>query len=107
MRQVSSGGIMHHSGRRKGSIVDRHRGMRWYNPTLEAFEWRDVPQSDEEALSVLDGTPYTLTCTRIYQEWRGLGAGIKAALIRAGEAAKQKSEDEPLVTRSPLSCAGD
>jgi hypothetical protein len=81
--------------------------MRWYNPTLETFEWRDVPQSDEEALSVLDGTPYTPTCTRIYREWRGLGAGIKAALIRAGEAAKEKSEDEPLVTRSPLSCAVD
>src|SRR5918997_1759097 len=39
--------------------VDHLRGMRWYNPTLEAFEWRDVPQSDEEALSVLDGSTYT------------------------------------------------
>ena len=66
--------------------------MRWYNPTLEAFEWRDVPRSDEEALSVLDGSPSTPTCTRIYREWRGLGAGIMEALIRAGEAAKKKSD---------------
>ena len=66
--------------------------MRWYNPTLEAFEWREGPHSDEEALSVLDGSTYTPTCTRIYREWRGLGAGIMEALIRAGEAAKEKSD---------------
>jgi hypothetical protein len=72
--------------------VDHHRGMRWYNPTLETFEWREVPHSDEEALSMLEDSPYTPTCTRIYREWRGLGAGVKAALIRAGEAAKEKSD---------------
>lgn len=29
--------------------------MRWYNPWLESFEWREVPDTDEEALSLLDG----------------------------------------------------
>jgi len=66
--------------------------MRWYNPTLETFEWREVLHSDEEALSMLDDSPYTPTCTRIYREWRGLGAGIMEALIRAGEVAKKKSD---------------
>ena len=79
----------HHGGRRKGSMVD-HRGdmMRWYNPALGGFEWREVPESDEEALSALEGSPFTPSCTRTYREWRGLGAGIMAALIRAGEAAR-------------------
>jgi hypothetical protein len=80
----------HHGGRRKGSVVD-HRGdmmMRWYNPALGAFEWREVPDSDEEALSALEGSPFTPSCTQTYREWRSLGAGIMAALIRAGEAAR-------------------
>ena len=32
-----------------------HKGpMRWYNPKLEDFEWREVPASDEEALTLLE-----------------------------------------------------
>ena len=70
-------------------MVD-HRGdmMRWYNPTLGGFEWREVPESDEEALSALEGSLFTPSCTMTYREWRELGAGIMAALIRAGEAAR-------------------
>jgi hypothetical protein len=63
--------------------------MRWYNPALGEFEWREVPQSDEEALSALEGSSFTLSCTKTYREWRSLGATIAEALIRAGEAAKQ------------------
>ena len=79
----------HHGGRRKGSVVD-HRGdmMRWYNPALGRFEWREVPESDEEALFALEGSPFTPSCTQTYREWRDLGVGIMAALIRAGEAAR-------------------
>ena len=68
--------------------------IRWYNPRLNTFEWREVPQSDEEALSLLEGSPYSATCTQTYREWRQLGAAIGAALIRAGEAAKEQSEHE-------------
>jgi hypothetical protein len=68
--------------------------IRWYNPTLEDFEWREVPRNDEQALEVLDGSPYSATCTQTYREWRELGASIGAALMRAGEAAKEQSEDE-------------
>jgi hypothetical protein len=66
-----------------------HRRIRWYNPTLNTFEWREVPESDEEALSLLEGSPYSPICTQTYREWRELGASISEALIRAGEAAKQ------------------
>ena len=71
-----------------------HNRIRWYNPRLNSFEWREVPQSDEEALSLLEGSPYSATYTQTYSEWRQLGAAIDAALIRAGEAAKEQSEDE-------------
>jgi hypothetical protein len=66
--------------------------MRWYNPKLEDFEWREFPASDEEALSLLEGSPCTPTCTATYREWRGLGSSIAVALIRAGEAAKEERD---------------
>ena len=74
-----------------------HRGpIRWYNPKLGDFEWREVPKTDERALELLDGSPYSPACIRTYREWRELGASIGAALMRAGEAAKDQSEDEKL-----------
>ena len=66
-----------------------HSPIRWYNPMLNTFEWRDAPESDEEALSLLEGSPCSPICTETYREWRNLGASITEALIRAGEAAKQ------------------
>ena len=65
-----------------------HSHIRWYNPTLNTFEWREVPESDEEALSLLEGSPYSSISAETYREWRKLGASISEALIRAGEAAK-------------------
>jgi hypothetical protein len=64
--------------------------VRWYNPALEDFEWREVPQSDEEALSLLEGYPRVQAYAEVYREWRELRASITAALIRAGEAAKEE-----------------
>ena len=75
----------------KGSLVKQRR-IRWYNPKLEDFEWRGVPESDEAALSLLEGSLYTPTCTKTYREWRSLRSSITVALIRAGEAAKAKDE---------------
>jgi hypothetical protein len=62
--------------------------VRWYNPKGERFEWREVPESDEEALSLLSNSPYTQSCTDTYLYWRKLDASITAALLRAGEQAK-------------------
>jgi hypothetical protein len=61
--------------------------MRWYNPKAGSFEWREVPKSDEEALSLLSSSPYTHSCTDTYWYWRKLDASIPAALLRAGEQA--------------------
>jgi hypothetical protein len=64
--------------------------MRWYNPELENFKWREVPKSDEEALSLLGRSPYARSCTDTYLYWRELHASITAALLRAGEQAMEE-----------------
>jgi hypothetical protein len=68
--------------------------MRWYNPKLDDFEWREVPPTDGQALEVLYGSPLFPACAEAYHEWRQLGASIQAALIRAGEAAQAEREFE-------------
>ena len=75
----------------KTLLFDHQSRMRWYNPTLEDYEWRDVPRSDNEAQQLLEGSPHTATCIETYQEWRKLGASIAPALIRAGEAAENSA----------------
>jgi hypothetical protein len=62
--------------------------IRWYNPKDGSFEWRDVPKSDEEAISLLSSSPYTQSCMYTYWYWRKLDATITAALLRVGEQAK-------------------
>ncbi len=69
--------------------------MRWYNPKLEGFEWRVVPQSDAEALSLFGSYPNAEDYTEVYREWRALGAGIRTALMRAGEAARNGEKGGP------------
>jgi hypothetical protein len=59
------------------------------NPYSRASE-----NSVHATFELLDGTPYFATCAQTYREWRQLGAFIGAALMRAGEAAKEQSEDE-------------
>jgi hypothetical protein len=80
------------TGTEKRSLVEQGR-MRWYNPALGGFEWREVPSSDEDALSLLEGYPGSEAYAKVYTEWRVLGAAIRAALIRAGEAAKGEQKD--------------
>ncbi len=67
--------------------MEHHDQIRWYNPKLEDFEWREVPRTDEQALEALGGSPHSSACAETYREWRELGASIGAALMRAGEQA--------------------
>ena len=69
------------------------QSMRWYNPKGGSFEWREVPNSDEDALSLLSGSPYTQSCTDTYLYWRKLDATITAALLRAGEQAIEEERN--------------
>ncbi len=71
-------------------MAEPRRRMRWYNPKLKDFEWREVPKTDEEALSLLEGYVGAEGHAAVYEEWRQLGTDIMAALIRAGEAAKEE-----------------
>jgi hypothetical protein len=70
-------------------LAESQRRMRWYNPKLEGFEWREVPNTDEEALSLLEGYAGAEGHAAVYEEWRRLGTEIMAALIRAGEGARE------------------
>jgi hypothetical protein len=67
--------------------------MRWYNPKDRTFEWRVVPKSDEDALSLLRSSSYTQRCTDTYWYWRRLDASIMAALLRAGEQAIEEERN--------------
>jgi hypothetical protein len=64
--------------------------MRWYNPKLKGFEWRDVPKSDKEAFVLLSSSSYPSASTDTYRHWRSLGASITAALMRASEEAAEE-----------------
>jgi len=78
------------SGVERGGAVAPRKLMRWYNPRLGSFEWREMPNTDEEALSLLDGYARAEAHAAVYGGWRRLGAGIMAALIRAGEEAAEE-----------------
>jgi len=70
--------------------------LRWYNPVIEDFEWRDLPETDEEALALLEpapGSPGSPPCVEVYRDWRKLGATVSASLIRAGEAARYRDTE--------------
>ncbi len=66
--------------------------MRWFNPAIGDFEWREVPD-DDEALALLGGLPGSRAYVGVYWEWRKLGATILASLIRSGEAAREADEE--------------
>jgi hypothetical protein len=77
-------------------MIDLQR-IRWYNPKSESFEWREVPKSDEDALSLLNSSAYTHSCTDTYRYWRKLDATITAALLRAGEQAIEERSKQALL----------
>jgi hypothetical protein len=71
--------------------------IRWYNPKGGNFEWREVPKTDEDALSLLGSSPYTRHCSDTYLYWRQLDATITAALLRAGEQALEGERSQEAV----------
>ena len=65
----------------------QHNRMRWYDPKLGDFEWREMPEDDGAALVLLAGYPEAEADAAVYREWRALGASAGASLRRAGAAA--------------------
>jgi hypothetical protein len=63
--------------------------VRWYNPSLRGFEWRNPPEDDEKAVAILDESSNSQPYVEVYWKWRNLGATVPVSLIRAGEAAKE------------------
>lgn len=69
--------------------------LRWYNPRLRRFEWREMPDEDDAALDLLRGYAGAESDAAVYRGWRDLGASVAASLIRGGEAAKERDEGRP------------
>ncbi|MEJ7872181.1 MAG: hypothetical protein WKF67_07960 [Rubrobacteraceae bacterium] len=67
--------------------------LRWYNPAIRHFEWRELPETDEEALALLEWVPGSQPCVEVYRDWRKLGATVSASLIRAGEVARDSGTE--------------
>jgi hypothetical protein len=65
--------------------------IRWYNPVLGDFEWRVAPETDEEALALMEESTEPQVCIDAYREWTKLGATVVASLVRAGETARDAS----------------
>lgn len=69
-------------------MTDRNRKRR-FDPRVGEFEWPEMPDDDERARALLlVGYPGVEADAAVYREWRELGAGVAASLIRAGEAAR-------------------
>ncbi len=59
------------------------QSMFWYNPTTSTEEERQVPQSDDLAVSLLDGDQDSAQYIATYKEYR-TSNGILEALIETG-----------------------
>jgi hypothetical protein len=79
---------------KRQALVTQMKAIRWYNPKLEDFEWREEPKSDEEALALLSHHASCERYVEVYEEWRTLGAPIVVALVRAGEAAQSEGVEK-------------
>ena len=58
--------------------------MYWYNPTTRSTEGRPAPETDAEALGLLDGNLNTDSFVAEYEKLRASGAGVEEALILTG-----------------------
>jgi hypothetical protein len=50
-----------------------------------------APETDEEALALMEGSTEPQVCIDAYREWTKLGATVVASLVRAGETARDAS----------------
>ena len=79
--------------------------MRWYNPSLRGFEWRNSPEGDEEALTILDESVTSRSYVEVYWRWRNLGATVMASLIRVCVRRPKKLTTQNGARRSVSPCA--
>jgi hypothetical protein len=64
--------------------------MYWYNPKTRSTEQRSTPETDEEALNLLDGNLYSEAFVMEYERLRGAGMDIEQALVFTGHAFRLK-----------------
>jgi hypothetical protein len=64
--------------------------MYWYNPKIRSTEERATPETDEEALNLLDGDLNSEAFVMEYEKLRGAGMDIEQALVFTGHAFRLK-----------------
>ena len=75
--------------------MSEQKRIRWYNPVLEDFEWREIPKSDEEALSQLDRCLGSEEYAEVYGEWRSLGPTSRWLSFGRATQRGRRGESEP------------
>jgi hypothetical protein len=58
--------------------------MHWYNPKSRSVEDVSAPKTDEEALGMLSGDPYSWALVEHYVVLREEGMGVEQAMIFVG-----------------------
>jgi hypothetical protein len=66
----------------------------WYDPTKGRWEFAELPTADEEARDFLRASPNAEAYLHVYDEWRGLGAGVEQALLRVSALARGTEGEE-------------
>ena len=64
--------------------------MYWYNSKSRSTEQRSTPETDEEALNLLDGDLNSEAYVMEYEKQRGAGMDIEQALVFTGHAFRLK-----------------
>jgi hypothetical protein len=58
--------------------------MHWYNPKTRSVEDVPAPSTDEEAIEMLSGAPYSGALAETYIGLRREGMGVEQAMIFVG-----------------------
>lgn len=78
----------------------------WFDPVEERWMFREVPATEEQALRFLRSAPGAEAYLKVYREWRVLGAGVEAALLRVSAFARETEEAEERRDDAPRGPSG-
>jgi hypothetical protein len=73
--------------------------MYWYNPTTRASERVAAPSTDEEAIDMLTGDPYSAHFVKEYIKLRHSGTPIEQALVLVGHEFRLRQPEYQLALR--------
>jgi hypothetical protein len=87
------------SGTSKASAFGRRTQMYWYNPTTRTSERVEAPATNEQAIQMLAGIPYSAEFIKHYCELRRSGTPIEQALVLVGHEFRLRQPEYQLTLR--------